>query len=220
MSLDHVVETKMELQECEKAQIRLRLEALKDMYDTAARIKLSTQASIKNVTWYLQQKVAVGAGGPVEQPNGQEVTAKDAVLDTTKEPLEDVEMEDMELTPPISGVQQVPPTVQRGSKHRLAIKAAKLAEQLKDQEKIAADTAVFALALKERERIVNDQALQDKSTESVLNTPNYPLVPHGFLPENEICDDNQEEDNYFPMSHRYTLGSKGHFWFLQVGLKS
>jgi hypothetical protein len=53
----------------------------------------------------------------------------------------------------------------------------------------------------------------------VLNTPNYPLVPHGFLPENEICDDNHEEDNYFTMSHRYTLGSKGHFWFLQVGLK-
>ncbi len=53
----------------------------------------------------------------------------------------------------------------------------------------------------------------------VLNTPNYPLVPHSFLPENEICNDNQEEDNYFTMSHRYTLGSKGHFWFLQVGLK-
>ena len=55
--------------------------------------------------------------------------------------------------------------------------------------------------------------------QSVLNTPNYPLVPHGFLPENKICNDNQEEDNYFTMSHRYTLGSKGHCWFLQVGLK-
>ena len=53
----------------------------------------------------------------------------------------------------------------------------------------------------------------------VLNTPNYPLVPQGFLPENETCNVNQEEDNYFTMSHRYTLGSKGHFWFLQVGLK-
>jgi hypothetical protein len=181
----------------------------------------------------------------------------------------------------------------------LGTKAAKLAKQLKDQEKIAADKADFALALKEKERIVNDQPLQDKtpvvsdpstpvpdpatpvSTSSVqggsvsrtnffsdlaavhqgicgwvsntppsdvtpslsatdslsgilpvtnpavcymgqlvLNSPNYPLVPHGFLPENEICDDNQEEDNYFTMSHRYTLGSKGHFWFLQVGLKS
>ncbi len=53
----------------------------------------------------------------------------------------------------------------------------------------------------------------------VLNTPNYPLVPHGILPENKICEDNHEEDNYFSMSHRIALGSKGHFWFLQVGLK-
>ncbi len=227
------------------------------------------------------------------------MTAKDAVLDMTKEPLEDVEMEDTEPTPPILGVQQVPPAVRRGSKHRLATKAAKLAKQLKDQEKIAADTAAFALALKEREHIVNDQALQDKTPEVsdpsisvpgpatpvsissvqggsvsrtnffsdlaainqgirgpvsntppsdvtpslsatdslsgillvtnpavhyvgqlVLNTPDYPLVPHGFLPENEICNDKQEEDNYFTMYHRYTLGSKGHFRFLQVGLKS
>ena len=111
VSLDHVIETKMELREREEACIRLRLEALKDKYDTAACIKLSAQASIKNVTWSLQQNVAAGAGEPVEQPNGQEVTAKDAVLDMTKEPLEDVEMEDMEPTPPILGVQQVPPTV-------------------------------------------------------------------------------------------------------------
>jgi hypothetical protein len=109
--LDHVVETKKELQECEEAWINLRLEALKDKYDTAACIKLSAQASIKNVTWSLQQNVAAGAGGPVEQPNGQEVTAKDAVLDMTKKPLEDVEMEDTEPNPPISGVQQVPPAV-------------------------------------------------------------------------------------------------------------
>jgi hypothetical protein len=111
VSLDHVVEAKMELQEREEARKRLRLEALKDKYDTATRIKLSAQASIKNVTWSFQQNVAAGAGGPVEQPNGQEVTTKDAVLDMTEEPLEDVEMEDTEPTPPISGVQQVPPAV-------------------------------------------------------------------------------------------------------------
>ncbi len=111
MSLDHVLETEMELQEREEAWICLRLEALKDKYDTAACIKLSAQASIKNVTWSLHQNVASGTGGPVEQPNGQEVTTKDAVLDMTKEPLEDVEMEDTELTPPILGVQQVPPAV-------------------------------------------------------------------------------------------------------------
>ncbi len=111
VSLDHVVETEMELQECEEALKRLRLEALKDKYDTATRIKFSAQATIKNVTWSLQQNVAAGAGGPVEQPNGQEVTTKDAVLDMTKEPLEDVEMEDTEPTPPILGVQQVPPAV-------------------------------------------------------------------------------------------------------------
>ncbi len=58
------------------------------------------------------------------------------------------------------------------------------------------------------------------ASQLVLNTPNYPLVPHGFLPENEICNDNQKEYNYFTMFLRYTLGSKGHFWFLQVGLKS
>jgi hypothetical protein len=87
VSLDHVVETKIELQECEEALKCLRLEALKDKYNTAACIKLSTQASIKNVAWSLQQNVAAGAGVPVEQPNGQEVTAKDAVLDMTKEPL-------------------------------------------------------------------------------------------------------------------------------------
>jgi hypothetical protein len=51
VSLDHVVETKMELQEHEEALKHLRLEALKDKYDTAAHIKLSAQASIKNVTW-------------------------------------------------------------------------------------------------------------------------------------------------------------------------
>ncbi len=104
MSLDHVVETEMELQECEEAWIRLRLEALKDKYDTTTFIKLSTQASIKNVTWSLQQNVAAGADGPVEQPNGQEVTAKDAVLDMTKEPWKDIEMEDMKQSPPILGV--------------------------------------------------------------------------------------------------------------------
>jgi hypothetical protein len=289
VSLDHVVETKMELQEHEEALKHLRLEALKDKYDTAACIKLSTQTSIKNVTWSLQQNVAAGAGGPVEQPNGQEVTAKDAVLNMTTEPLEDVETEDMEPTPSILGVQQVPPAVERGSKYRLATKAAKLAKQLKDQEKIAADIAAFALAHKKRDRIVNDQPLQDKTQEVsdpstpvpnpatpvstsslqggsmsrtnffsdlaavcwgvrgwvsntppsdvtpslsatdslssillvtnlavcyvghlVLNTPNYPLVPHGFLPDNKICNDNQEEDNFFTLSHRYTPGSKGH----------
>ncbi len=35
VSLDHVVETKMELQECEEALKRLRLEALKEKYDTS-----------------------------------------------------------------------------------------------------------------------------------------------------------------------------------------
>jgi hypothetical protein len=166
VSLDHVIKSEMELQEGEEALKHLRLEALKDKYDTAACTKLSSaQASIKNVTWSLQQNVAAGAGGPVEQPNGQEVTAKDAVLDMTEEPLEDVKMEDMEPTPPILGFQQVPPIVRWGSTHRLATKAAKLAEQLKDQEKIAADTAAFALPLKGRECIVNDQALQDKTPE-------------------------------------------------------
>ncbi len=132
VSLDHVIKIKMEHQEHEEAWIRLRLEALKDKYDTAVCIKLSAQASITNVTWSLQQNVAAGAGRPFEQPNGQEVTTKDAVLDMTKESLEDVEMEDTEPTSPISGVQQVPPAVQWGSKHRLAPKAAKLAKQLKD----------------------------------------------------------------------------------------
>ncbi len=60
VSLEHVIETKMELQEHQEAQICLRLEALRDKYDTAACIKLSTQASIKNVTWSLQQNVAAG----------------------------------------------------------------------------------------------------------------------------------------------------------------
>jgi hypothetical protein len=60
VSLENVVETKMELQERQEARIRLRLEALKDKYDTAACIKLSAQASIKNVTWSLQQNVAAG----------------------------------------------------------------------------------------------------------------------------------------------------------------
>jgi hypothetical protein len=62
VSLDHIVETKMELQECEEAWKHLRLADLKDKYDTAACIKLSAQASIKNVTWSLQQNVAAGAG--------------------------------------------------------------------------------------------------------------------------------------------------------------
>ncbi len=82
-------------------------------------------------------------------------------------------MEDTEPNPPISGVQQVPPAVRWGSKHRLATKAAKPAEQLKDQEKIAAGTAAFALALKEREHIVNDQPLQDKTPE--VSDPSTPV---------------------------------------------
>ena len=55
----------------------------------------------------------------------------------------------------------------------LGTKAAKLAEQLKDQEKIAADKADFALALKERERIVNDQPLQAKTPE--VSDPSTPV---------------------------------------------
>ncbi len=46
----------------------------------------------------------------------------------------------------------------------------------------------------------------------------YSQLPLGTT-RYEICEDNQEEDNYFSMSHRFALGSKGHFWFLQVGLK-
>jgi hypothetical protein len=107
------------------------------------------------------------------------VTAKEAVLDMTKEPLEDVEMEDTEPTPPILGVQQVPLVVRWGSKHRLATKAAKLTKQLKDQEKIAVDTAAFALALKERGRIVNDQLLQDNTPE--VSDPSTP-VPNPATP--------------------------------------
>jgi hypothetical protein len=236
VSLDYVVESKIELQEQEAAQKQVRLQFLKDKYASAACIKLSSQARNKNVTWLLQQNEASKAGRFAEQLIGQEVTAKDAGFDGIKELLEDVEMEDTDLTSPISDVEQAPPKVQRGSKHRIATKAAKLAKQLKEQEKIAADTAAFALALKERERMCNDQSLQDESQEescpatsvpglstpastsstqggsvsrsnffsdlaavrrdvhvryvgqTVLNTPNYPSVPHGFLPENEICD--------------------------------
>ncbi len=165
MSLDHVVETKIKLQEQEEAQKRLRLQALKDKYDNAACIKLSAQTSIKNVNWSHQQNGASEASGSSEQPNEQDVTIEDAAPHGFKEVLEDVEMEDMVLTSSISNVKQAPPVVRQGSKYRIATKAAKLAKQLKEQEKIAADTATFALALKEREHTVNDQSLQNESQE-------------------------------------------------------
>jgi hypothetical protein len=284
VSLDHVVETKMELQEHEEAWKCLRLQALKDKYDSAACIKLSAQASIKNITWSLQQNVATEASGLRKQPNGQEAKDEYSMPEGVEGALEDIEMEVTDLTSPISNVEQVPPVVQRGSIHRIATKVTKLAKQLKEQEEIAADTVAFALALKEREHIVNDLSLQNKTPEesdpatpapdprstsstqgggtsrtnfftdlaavhwdvqgrtfntppsdvtpslsatdslsgiflltnpavysavqSVLNTPNYPSVPHGRLPENEICDDNQEEDKYHSLSCRYALGSK------------
>jgi hypothetical protein len=105
VSLDHVVESKIELQDQEAAQKQVRLQFFNDKNASAARIKLSSQASNKNVTWLLQQNEASEAGGLVEQPNGQEVTPEDAGFDGIEEILEDVEMEDTDLTLPISDVE-------------------------------------------------------------------------------------------------------------------
>jgi hypothetical protein len=51
--------------------------------------------------------------------------------------------------------------------------------------------------------------------QSTLNCTNYASAPHGNLPENE-CDNNPSNCLYL-LSHKVAPGSKGYFWFLQVG---
>ncbi len=52
---------------------------------------------------------------------------------------------------------------------------------------------------------------------STLTATNYPSFPHNQLPENKV-EDTVLELSMFSLSHRTALGSRGHFWFLQVGI--
>jgi hypothetical protein len=51
-----------------------------------------------------------------------------------------------------------------------------------------------------------------------LNLSNYLVIPHNQLPANEQ-DDTAHGTSMFLMFHRIACGNKGHFWFLQVGIK-
>jgi hypothetical protein len=51
----------------------------------------------------------------------------------------------------------------------------------------------------------------------VLSATNYPSVPHNQLPENKV-EDTVLGSSMFSLSHRTAPGSRGHFWFLQVGI--
>ncbi len=52
---------------------------------------------------------------------------------------------------------------------------------------------------------------------SALNATNYPSIPHNQLPENEV-EDAVLGLSMFSLSHRTAPCSRGHFWFLQVGI--
>jgi hypothetical protein len=52
---------------------------------------------------------------------------------------------------------------------------------------------------------------------SALNTMNYSSAPHYHLPENEV--EEVQGSSMFSMVHRTAPGSRGHSWFLQVGIK-
>ncbi len=51
-----------------------------------------------------------------------------------------------------------------------------------------------------------------------LNSSNYQVTPQNQLPANEQ-DKTARGMSMFLMSHKIAPGSKGHFWFLQVGIK-
>ncbi len=52
---------------------------------------------------------------------------------------------------------------------------------------------------------------------SALNPSNYPSTPHNRVPENEV-DKTSGGTSMYSLSHRISLGSIGHFWYLQVGI--
>ncbi len=52
---------------------------------------------------------------------------------------------------------------------------------------------------------------------SALSATNYPCVPHNHLPKNKV-EDTVLGSSMFSLSHRTAPGSRGHFWFLQVGI--
>jgi hypothetical protein len=52
---------------------------------------------------------------------------------------------------------------------------------------------------------------------SALNVTNYPSVTHNQLPENKV-EDTVQGLSMFSLSHRTAPGSRGNFWFLQVGI--
>ncbi len=52
---------------------------------------------------------------------------------------------------------------------------------------------------------------------SALNSSNYSSTPHNPLQQNEV--DKAHGTSMFSMSHRTAPGSRGHFWFLQLGSK-
>jgi hypothetical protein len=53
---------------------------------------------------------------------------------------------------------------------------------------------------------------------SALNATNYLSIPHNQLPEKKV-EDMVQGTSMFLLSHRTTPGSRGHFWFRQVGIK-
>jgi hypothetical protein len=53
---------------------------------------------------------------------------------------------------------------------------------------------------------------------SALTATNYPSIPHNQLPENAV-EDAVLGSSMFSLSHRTAPGSRGQFWFLQVGIR-
>jgi hypothetical protein len=53
---------------------------------------------------------------------------------------------------------------------------------------------------------------------SPLTGTNYSSVPHNQLPENKV-EDAVLGSSIFSLSHKTAPGSRGHFWFLQVGIR-
>jgi hypothetical protein len=51
--------------------------------------------------------------------------------------------------------------------------------------------------------------------QSTLNPTHYATAPHGNVPKNECGDD--FVDRMYSLLHKIAPGSKGYFWFLQVG---
>jgi hypothetical protein len=140
VAADHVMETEISLQAWEEANKVSRVQALNKKFEASALLRLPTLSaqSNKGITWSLQME-----GINCTSPEGNN----------------HADMEEYDWTLPLLDLGQCITANPRGTRHRHSTMAARLSEQLKEQERIAARNTAIVETLSKLESTVNQTLL-------------------------------------------------------------